>query len=49
MIIRKCDTTIVYDYYGIDKYLYALGLSVDPVYRGYGLGRDILKIRYDLY
>lgn len=45
MIIRKCDTTIVYDYYGIDKYLYALGLSVDPVYRGYGLGRDILKIR----
>ncbi|XP_029158801.1 uncharacterized protein LOC114931051 [Nylanderia fulva] len=44
-IIGKCDTTITYDYYGVDKYLYALGLSVLPIYRGYGLGKDILKTR----
>lgn len=41
-------TKIVYEHYGIDKYLYAIGLSVDPAYRGYGLGKDILKIRYGL-
>ncbi|KAM0733690.1 hypothetical protein ACS0PU_012055 [Formica fusca] len=38
-------TKIVYEHYGVDKYLYAIGLSVDPAYRGYGLGKDILKIR----
>ncbi|KAL6433283.1 hypothetical protein ACFW04_006463 [Cataglyphis niger] len=38
-------TKIVYERYGVDKYLYAIGLSVDPAYRGYGLGKDILKIR----
>ncbi|XP_011705710.1 PREDICTED: uncharacterized protein LOC105460913, partial [Wasmannia auropunctata] len=42
-------TKMAYECYGVDKYLYAYGLSVDPVYRGYGLGKDILKIRYDLY
>lgn len=41
-------TKVVYERYGVDKYLYAIGLSVDPDYRGYGLGKDILKIRYDL-
>ncbi|XP_011705240.1 PREDICTED: uncharacterized protein LOC105460485, partial [Wasmannia auropunctata] len=39
-------TKVVYECYEIDKYLYAIGLSVDPAYRGYGLGKDILKIRY---
>ncbi|XP_071631320.1 uncharacterized protein [Temnothorax longispinosus] len=38
-------TKVVYERYGVDKYLYAIGLSVDPDYRGYGLGKDILKIR----
>lgn len=38
----------MYERYGVDKYLYAVGLSVDPEYRGYGLGKDILKVRYDL-
>ena len=37
---------MVYNHYGVDKYLYGSGLSVDPDYRGYGLGKDILKIRY---
>ncbi|EGI64121.1 PREDICTED: uncharacterized protein LOC105147412 [Acromyrmex echinatior] len=38
-------TKIVYEHYKVDKYLYAIGLSVDSDYRGYGLGKDILKIR----
>ncbi|XP_071581380.1 uncharacterized protein [Temnothorax nylanderi] len=39
-------TKVAYErYHGIDKFLYAVGLSVDPAYRGYGLGKDILKIR----
>ncbi|XP_029158805.1 uncharacterized protein LOC114931055 [Nylanderia fulva] len=38
-------TKIIYEHYGVDKYLYAIGLSVDPAYRGYGLGKDILKLR----
>jgi len=44
-IISKA-TKVVYDRYGVDKYLYAIGLSVDTDYRGYGLGKDLLKIRY---
>jgi ribosomal protein S18 acetylase RimI-like enzyme len=38
-------TKIIYERYGVDKYLYAIGLSVHPDYRGYGLGKDLLKIR----
>lgn len=45
MVVIMCDTKIAYDYYGTDKYIYGVGLSVDPVYRGYGLGKDLLKIR----
>ena len=37
-----------YEKYGIDKYLYAIGLCVDPAYRGQGLGVEILKARLDL-
>jgi len=43
-IIGKA-TKVVYERYGVDKYLYAIGLSVDPNYRGYGLGKEILKLR----
>ncbi|XP_011700237.1 PREDICTED: uncharacterized protein LOC105457329 [Wasmannia auropunctata] len=43
-IVSKA-TKIVYERYGVDKYLYAIGLSVEPDYRGYGLGKDILKMR----
>ncbi|XP_018358704.1 PREDICTED: uncharacterized protein LOC108758322 [Trachymyrmex cornetzi] len=38
-------TSMIYERYEIDKYINALGLSVDPVYRGYGLGKDLLKVR----
>ncbi|EZA48171.1 hypothetical protein DMN91_008313 [Ooceraea biroi] len=38
-------TKLAYDHYKTDKYLAAIGLSVAPKYRGYGLGTHILKIR----
>lgn len=34
--------------YGVDKYLYANGLNIHPNYRGYGLGRAMLKLKYNL-
>ncbi|KAJ4437957.1 hypothetical protein ANN_13896 [Periplaneta americana] len=38
----------VYDHYGVDKYMTALGLCVDRTFRGQGLGLEILKARFDL-
>ncbi|KYQ57220.1 hypothetical protein ALC60_03741 [Trachymyrmex zeteki] len=38
-------TKMVYERYEVDKYLYTLGLSVEPDYRGYGLGKELLKVR----
>jgi GNAT superfamily N-acetyltransferase len=32
----------------VNEYLAALGLCVDPVFRGQGLGLEILKARFDL-
>ncbi|XP_026465501.1 uncharacterized protein LOC113368148 [Ctenocephalides felis] len=40
--------TDCYAHYGVDEYLYAFGLSVDPRYRGMGIGMEILKARNDL-
>ncbi|KAJ9593490.1 hypothetical protein L9F63_014975 [Diploptera punctata] len=37
-----------YKKYGVNKCLYAIGLNVDPKYRGQGLGMEILKARLDL-
>lgn len=31
--------------YKVDRYLSAFGLSVDPRYRGIGLGQKLLEIR----
>lgn len=45
IITMSGSTNIAYEHYGVEKYLYAIGLSVDPAFRGYGLGKDILKIR----
>lgn len=36
----------VYETYGVDKYISALGLSVDPSYRGAALGGHLLNARY---
>ena len=38
----------VFERYGVNEYMTALGLCVDPVFRGQGLGLEILKARYDL-
>lgn len=39
------DEVQLYERYGVDKYLYAIGLSVAPAFRGCGLGTDILRVR----
>jgi ribosomal protein S18 acetylase RimI-like enzyme len=31
--------------YGVDKYIYATGLSVAPAYRGQKLGQRLLEVR----
>ncbi|XP_014479685.1 PREDICTED: uncharacterized protein LOC106746984 [Dinoponera quadriceps] len=35
----------LFERYNVDKYMFAVGLSVATAYRGYGLGADILKVR----
>uniref|UniRef100_A0A6M2DWY6 Putative acetyltransferase rhodnius prolixus n=1 Tax=Xenopsylla cheopis TaxID=163159 RepID=A0A6M2DWY6_XENCH len=37
-----------YAHYGVNELLYAFGLSVDPAYRGMGVGMEILKARNDM-
>lgn len=43
-----CELMNVFNHYNIDKYLCALGLSVDPAYRGQGIGAQILRAREPL-
>jgi GNAT superfamily N-acetyltransferase len=38
----------VFERYGVDEYMSALGLLVHPDYRGQGLSVEILKARFDL-
>ena len=38
----------VFELYGVDEYMSAVGLVVDPIYRGQGLGLEILKARTEL-
>ncbi|XP_076618512.1 arylalkylamine N-acetyltransferase-like 2 [Colletes latitarsis] len=40
-----CNEAGVYKKYGVDRYLSAIGLSVDPSYRGAALGAHILNAR----
>jgi GNAT superfamily N-acetyltransferase len=42
------ETVNVYERYGVEEYLSAMGLCVDPVFRGQGLGLELLKARFDL-
>lgn len=35
----------VFEHYGVDKYLTAFGLSVDPIYRRKGIATELLKAR----
>lgn len=38
----------VFEKYGVDKYMTAFGLSVDPSYRGAALGGHLLNARYKM-
>lgn len=38
----------VFTRYGVECYLTALGLSVDPEFRGQGVGEQLLRARWDL-
>lgn len=38
----------IYEKYGVDRYIGAIGLSVDPAYRGAALGGHILSARDDI-
>lgn len=38
----------VYERYDVEEYMSAMGLCVDPVFRGQGLGLELLKARFDL-
>jgi GNAT superfamily N-acetyltransferase len=42
------ETVDVYERYGVEEYMAAMGLCVDPVFRGQGLGLELLKARFDL-
>lgn len=37
-----------YDKFGVEEGIYGLGLSIDPAFRGQGLGLEILRARFDL-
>ena len=38
----------VYERYGVDKFVNAMGLCVHPKFRGQGLGLEIMKSRFDM-
>lgn len=44
-ILAVFNSENVFKKYNVDKYVSALGLSVDPKYRGLGLSTHILKAR----
>ena len=46
IIIDLAKRSNVYEKYGVDRYLNAMGLSVHPSYRGAALGGHILNARY---
>lgn len=47
-IIKFCKEAKIYEYYNVDRYMYAFGLSVHPSYRGHALGADILNTRLQI-
>lgn len=38
----------MYELYGVEEFMSAMGLCVDPVFRCQGLGLELLKARFDL-
>ncbi|XP_055586150.1 uncharacterized protein LOC129738859 [Uranotaenia lowii] len=43
-----CKSANVFDKYGVNEYLSAMGLSVEPEYRGRGIATEILRARVPL-
>lgn len=46
LVTRSVD---IFSKYGVDKYLTAYGLVVDPQWRGCNVGKELLLARYLLY
>lgn len=44
-VVKFSEEADVLKKYGVDKYLNAIGLSVDPAFRGQGLGEELLRTR----
>lgn len=48
-VIQNVSNTVnVFERYGVDVYMTAFGLCVDPEFRCQGLGLEILRARFDL-
>lgn len=48
IISKLTHEAAILEKYGIDKYMFALGLCVHPSFRGQGLGEEILRVRNDI-
>jgi GNAT superfamily N-acetyltransferase len=48
VVNRSSEVVNVFEKYGVNEYLTAMGLCVDPVFRGQRLGMELLKTRFDL-
>ncbi|XP_053602447.1 uncharacterized protein LOC128670647 [Plodia interpunctella] len=48
MFVEAMKVTVIYDTYGVEKYLMGAGLSVTPEYRGLGIAVELLKARMKL-
>ncbi|XP_013186443.2 uncharacterized protein LOC106131788 [Amyelois transitella] len=48
MFVEAMKVTVIYDKYGVNKYLMGAGLSVTPEYRGLGIAVELLKSRMTL-
>lgn len=48
-ILDECHRIVnCFEHYNVPGYMYAFGLSVDPIYRGQGIGYELLKARFPL-